>query len=271
MPELPEVETIVRSLRQPLVGRTFADVEVSWSRTVATPSPAELAARLPGQRVEAIGRRGKYLVFSLSRGRELADTLLIHLKMSGWLRLAPADEPVHKHVRAILSLDDGRQLRFRDMRKFGRLYLVADPDEVVGHLGPEPLAKDFSPAELGRLLQKRSRQIKPLLLDQTFLAGVGNIYADESLFRAGLDPRRRANSLSEPEIERLYHGVCQVLSQAIKHGGTDLGNGVYRRGSHREQLRVYGRTEEPCLVCGTPISRIRLGQRSTHFCPRCQT
>ncbi|MDX1521683.1 MAG: bifunctional DNA-formamidopyrimidine glycosylase/DNA-(apurinic or apyrimidinic site) lyase [Anaerolineae bacterium] len=264
MPELPEVETVVRGLRGPLVGRTFTDVAVLWPRTVS-PSIEAIENRLPGQRVEAISRRAKYLQFRLSGG----DTLLIHLKMSGELLIEPANEPPHRHVRAIFGLDNGHQLRFKDMRKFGRIHLVDDPNQVVGKLGPEPLAAEFSLADFQTLFTKRSGRLKPLLLNQEFIAGIGNIYADESCFRAGIDPRRPVNTLSDTELQRLYFAIRESLEAGITHKGASFDE-VYRGGEFQDHFQVYGRANEPCLTCGRPIIRIVLGGRSTHFCSHCQ-
>ncbi len=264
MPELPEVETIVKGLRGPLVGRTFTNVVITWPNTIKTPL-AELQSRLPGQRIEAITRRGKYLQFHLSGG----DTLLIHLKMSGDLLVEPASEPTHQHVRTIFGLDNNHQLRFKDMRKFGRVYLVDDPGQVVGKLGPEPLADDFTGEDFKALFQRRKGRLKPLLLNQEFIAGLGNIYADESCFLAGLDPRRQVDTLSAAELDKLYQAIRQSLKRGIMHKGASLDE-VYRGGEFQDHFQVYGRTNEPCLTCGQPIQRLVLGGRSTHFCTRCQ-
>lgn len=264
MPELPEVETTVRGLRGPLVGRTVIGVTVLWPNSIKTPIP-ELKKRLPGQRIEAITRRGKYLQFHLSGG----DTLFIHLKMSGDLLVEPSDEPPHRHVRTIFDLDNNHQLRFKDMRKFGRVYLVDDPNKVVGKLGPEPLADDFTSEDFKALFQRRKGRLKPLLLNQEFIVGVGNIYANESCFIAKIDPRRRADTLSPKELEGLYHAIRQVLNAGITHKGASLDE-VYRGGEYQDHFQVHARAEEPCFKCGTEIQRIVLGGRSTYFCPQCQ-
>lgn len=264
MPELPEVETVVRGLRGPLVGRTFTKVQVLWPRTVKTSIP-ELEQNLPGQRIEAITRRAKYLQFQLSSGA----TLFIHLKMSGDLLVEPVTDPIHPHVRAIFELDNHHQLRFKDMRKFGRVYLVNDPNQVIGKLGPEPLANEFSVADFSALFKKRSGRLKPLLLNQEFIAGIGNIYADESCAIAGIDPRRQVDSLTVEELTRLYHAIRQALSAGIMHKGASL-DAVYRGGEFQNHFQVYGRTGEPCFTCGREIIRVVLGGRSTHFCSHCQ-
>ena len=265
MPELPEVETVVRGLRQPLVGRTFTGVTVTWPNSIKLPIP-ELRGRLPGQRIEKITRRGKYLQFHLSGG----DTLFIHLKMTGDLLVEPISDPVHPHVRTVFDLDNGHQLRFKDPRKFGRVYLVDDPEQVVGNLGPEPLRDDFTVDDFKALFRKRSGRLKPLLLNQEFIAGIGNIYADESCFIAKIDPRRQVDTLTEAELERLYHAIRQALNAGIMHKGASL-DAVYRGGEFQNHFQAYGRTGEPCLNCGAEIQRIVLGGRSTHFCSQCQT
>lgn len=264
MPELPEVETVVRGLQGPLVGRTFTKVIITWPNSIKTPIP-ELERRLPGQRIEALTRRGKYLQFHLSQG----DTLFLHLKMSGELLVEPASEPLHPHVRTIFDLDNTYQLRFKDQRKFGRVYLVADPAQVIGKLGPEPLANDFTLKDFQALFRRRKGRLKPLLLNQEFIAGVGNIYADESCFLAGLNPHRQVDTLSEAELEKLYHAIRQTLEAGIIFKGASIDQ-VYRGGEFQDHFQVYDRTGEPCLTCGAPIQRVVLGGRSTHFCPNCQ-
>jgi formamidopyrimidine-DNA glycosylase len=264
MPELPEVETVVRGLRGPLVGRTFIGVTVLWPKAIKTPIPG-LKQRLPGQRIEAINRRGKYLRFELSAG----DTLFLHLKMSGDLLVEPVSEPPHHHVRTMFDLDNGHQLRFKDTRKFGRVYLVDDPAIVIGKLGPEPLADDFTSEDFNTLFCKRRGRLKPLLLNQEFIAGIGNIYADESCFLAGINPQRQVDTLSAEELEKLYHAIRQALTQGIMFKGATLDD-VYRGGEFQKHFQVYGRTNQACFTCGSSIQRIVLGGRSTHFCSQCQ-
>ncbi len=271
MPELPEVETVARGLRASLVGRTIVGVEVRWARSVVPPDPATFARRLTGQAVTDVGRRGKWVMIALSGG----DTLLVHLRMTGQLVLEPQECPGDRHVRVLFSLDDGHSLRFSDTRKFGRLWPVDDPADVLGDLGPEPLADDFTAARLREMLARRRGRIKPLLLNQRFLAGLGNIYADEALWRASIHPLRRANTLTPAEVRRLHRAIRYVLRAAIASGGTTLPDAAYqqadgRSGEFAGQLAVYGRAEEPCPRCGTIIERTKVNQRSTHFCPRCQ-
>ena len=271
MPELPEVETVVRNLREPLIGRAFTGVSVLWNRTVARPSVDALRQLLPGLRVRAIQRRAKYLVFELGRGpgETATDYLLIHLKMSGRLDVAPHEKPIDKHDRVIFDLDDGRQLRFNDTRKFGRVCLVADPEEVTGHLGPEPLGEGFTLAAFKKSLAGRAGRLKPLLLDQTFVAGLGNIYADEALWLARLHPLRRADSLSAVEVRALYRGIRRALRDGLRSNGASFDR-VYPGGRYQHSFRVYDRAGQACRRCQQPIRRIVVGQRGTHFCANCQ-
>jgi formamidopyrimidine-DNA glycosylase len=271
MPELPEVETVARGLRASLVGRTIVDVEVHWVRSITAPEPAAFAQRLKGQTVADVGRRGKWIAIALNDG----DTLLVHLRMTGQLLLDSGDRSDDQYARVLFLLDDGRRLRFSDTRKFGRIVLTADPDEVLGELGPEPLADDFTAVRLGELLAGRRGRIKPLLLDQRFLAGLGNIYASEALWRASVHPLRRADSLSPAEVQRLHEALRSVLRAAIAEGGTTLADAAYQQtngqpGEFARKLAVYGREGEPCPRCGMEIERIKVGQRSTYLCPHCQ-
>lgn len=271
MPELPEVETIARELQTALVGHTIVDVQVLWASSVLAPAPTVFAKRLSGQTITDVGRRGKWVVIALASG----DTLLVHLRMSGRLIVESgtgADDP---HLRAIFLLDDERRLSFVDPRKFGRLWLGSDPAEILGQLGPEPLAEEFTAARFKAMLAGQRRRIKPLLLDQRFLAGLGNIYSDEALWRACIHPLRPANTLTPAEVGRLHDSIRAVLRTAIAHGGTTLADGGYRQadgqaGKFIEHLAIYRRTSEPCPRCGTAVERIILGQRGAHYCPHCQ-
>jgi formamidopyrimidine-DNA glycosylase len=270
MPELPEVETIARGLRSSLEGRTIRAVTVDWPRTIAQPPVDEFKARIAGQRVESVGRRGKYLVIALDGG-----CLLIHLKMSGRLRVASAGEPVEDHTHTIFHLDGDRELRFQDVRKFGRVHLVEKPDRVTAALGPEPLDGEFSLDRFRDLLRRRSGRLKSLLMNQEFLAGLGNIYADEALHAARLHPMRKADSLNPDEQTRLHASIRRVLGRAVAGRGTTLDDGGYRdaegrAGDYQDELAVYRRTGEPCYRCGTAITRVIIGGRSSHFCPTCQ-
>jgi formamidopyrimidine-DNA glycosylase len=270
MPELPEVETTARTLRGRVAGRTITAAAVSWPRTAATHPSDELAREVQGRRIEDVGRRGKYVVFTLSRG-----SLLVHLKMTGRLFVVPANQAQDEYVRAWFALDDGHQLRFHDVRKFGRIYLVDDVEQVTGSLGPEPLDGDLTVSAFQDLLARRRGRLKSLLLNQRFVAGLGNIYADEALHRARLHPLRTADSLMPSEQQRLFHAIRDVLGKAVQARGTTLSDGGYldahgRPGSFQAQVAVYGRAGEPCPRCGATIERIVLAQRGTHFCPRCQ-
>lgn len=269
MPELPEVETSVQALRGALLGETFSEARIYWPRHIDRPDPQSFQERIAGLRVEHMGRRGKYMVFGLSGG----ETLIIHLRMTGHLAVVERDAPLQDHTHTILGLASGKELRFRDPRKFGRVYLVRDPQEVLAKLGPEPLSPGFTPGVLAQQLERRSMRLKSLLLDQRFVAGVGNIYADEALFYAGLHPERRADTLSEQEIEALHNAIQKVLRMGIEREGASIDR--YRkpdgtRGDMQNAVAVFRRTGEPCFHCGAPIQRIVLGGRSTHFCPQCQ-
>jgi formamidopyrimidine-DNA glycosylase len=264
MPELPEVETIVRGLRGPCVGQSIERVTINWKRHIAAPGPSQFSKQIKGQRIQSIGRRGKYLVFQLNDA-----TMLIHLKMSGDLTVVPSSDSPDKHAHTVFHFTNGHELRFSDTRKFGKVFLVKDINQVTGKLGPEPLDDDFTAKKLGELLHSRHRAIKALLLDQTVIVGVGNIYSDESLHRAKIHPLRHSDSLSEAEVRALWKSLRSTLSAAILNGGSSI-DWVYRGGQHQNHFRVYGRTGKPCPVCKTPIQRILVAQRSTHFCPNCQ-
>ncbi|MBI3286836.1 MAG: bifunctional DNA-formamidopyrimidine glycosylase/DNA-(apurinic or apyrimidinic site) lyase [Chloroflexi bacterium] len=270
MPELPEVETIRRELRPLVVRRTILRARVSWPRQLRRPSLAVFRGEIRGRRIEELTRRGKFLVFQLSGQR----ALLIHLGMTGALFVEFRARPKDKHTRAIFELEGDQELRFVDPRKFGRIYLVADPAQITGNIGPEPLSNEFTVEVLRQLLRGRKRKLKPLLLDQTFLAGLGNIYADEALWLSRLHPLRRADRLKLPQVERLHSAIQSVLLASLGQGGTSI-DPFYRRpdasqGAYQEGMAVYGREGQACPRCGRPIRRMVLGQRSTHFCARCQ-
>ncbi|MCL4868534.1 MAG: bifunctional DNA-formamidopyrimidine glycosylase/DNA-(apurinic or apyrimidinic site) lyase [Anaerolineae bacterium] len=269
MPELPEVETVVRALRPQLVGRTIQAVRNRWPRHIATPTLDELQARIHGRTFQAIERRAKYIVCHLT-GKE---TLLFHLKMTGHLAVVSALLPENKHSHTIFSLNNDEELRFTDPRKFGRVYLVANIDDLLGGLGPEPLLSDFTPQLLRTRLQKHKRAIKPTLLDQTVIAGIGNIYADEALHEARILPTRPANSLILSELDRLHHGIQKVLRLGIEREGASISQYVKpdgTKGDMQNAVAVFRRTGDVCYRCGRVIERIILGGRATHFCPGCQ-
>jgi len=271
MPELPEAETICRSLRRRIKGKLIKDIKLFWPFLLRDTEPEALLKWI-GARLVQIRRRGKMILIDSDR----KETLLVHLKMTGQLYLAPSEEPGDKHVRLIIKFDgDNLELRFRDVRKFGYLKIFETSCEgrvePLNRLGPEPL--DLSAGEFISLFQGRKGRIKSLLLRQDFLAGLGNIYSDEILFRAGINPERLTGSLSRQELGRLYRAMIIVLAQAIKFRGTsvrDYRDGLGEAGGFQNQLRVYGREGERCYRCRQPIKRKKIGSRSTYFCPHCQ-
>jgi formamidopyrimidine-DNA glycosylase len=274
MPELPEVQTIVNDLNATdLIGATIGRTRVFWPRTIAEPSPAMFCRRLKGRKFTVIRRRGKYLVFET----DSEYTMLLHLRMSGRLHLLSADAPRIKHEHVIITFNDKKQLRFHDTRKFGRIHLTNDPARILGRLGPEPLESGFTANVLADHLRRHKRLLKPLLLDQAFVAGLGNIYVDEALWDAKLHPNRIAATLSMNEIKALHRAIPRVLKRGLKNLGTSLGTGetnfysvARHRGRNKDELKVFRRTDHPCPRCKTGIERIIVGQRSTHICPKCQ-
>jgi formamidopyrimidine-DNA glycosylase len=264
MPELPEVETIARKLKPELVDKTILEANLRWPRTLAYPSAKKFKEQIKGQKILHIGRRAKYLDISLSE-----FNLLIHLRMSGDLFIKEGKIKPEKHDRLILKLTGDKSLVFNDTRKFGRVWLTANPENVLGKLGPEPLSRDFTQQWLHSALHNKHRQLKPLLLDQTFLAGLGNIYTDEALHIAKLHPLAVSDSLTTEQTQALQDAVRKVLKEGIRRNGASI-DWVYRGGEFQNHFRVYDREGKPCPVCGTKIERIVVGQRSTHYCPKCQ-
>ena len=264
MPELPEVETIARGLRPALVGATILDADVRWARTIASPSARKFKEQIRGQKILEVGRRAKFLDLRLS-----TFDLFVHLRMSGDLFIKEGNDPPEKHDRLRLFLSGDKILIFRDTRKFGRAWLTDDPETVIGKLGPEPLSDEFTPGWLYDNLRRRQRQLKPLLLDQAFLAGLGNIYTDESLHRARLHPLAASDSVKRKQAERLWEAIRAVLNEGIRRNGASI-DWVYRGGEFQNYFRVYGREGKACPVCGTKIERLVVGQRGTHICPKCQ-
>ncbi|MBK9384047.1 MAG: bifunctional DNA-formamidopyrimidine glycosylase/DNA-(apurinic or apyrimidinic site) lyase [Planctomycetes bacterium] len=270
MPELPEVETVARQLRPALVGSRVRALELAWSRTLVEDSPGRCAHEISGRRCTAIDRRAKYLLLRFGADR----TLLVHLRMTGRLSVRAEREPVGAWRRAALLLDRARRLDFDDPRKFGRWIWTASPERELAQLGPEPLGSAFDAAWLHAALRARRARLKPLLLDQSFLAGLGNIYVDEALHRARLHPLRSSDSVAAAEAEALHRAIVEVLSEAIEREGSSF-DVFYRTpagepGSFQDSFRVYDRAGEPCVACGAAIVRLEVGQRGTHFCPRCQ-
>jgi len=270
MPELPEVETICRHLRDgnsanpSILGFIIKNAQVLWPRSLATPSVEEFSSRLPGQAIKQISRRGKFSILTLT-----TDTILIHLRMSGDLLVEAVDAAPAVHTRILVNFQNGMRLAFNDTRKFGRMWLVNEPEQVTGDLGPEPLAPNFTADDLYKRLKATRRQLKPLLLDQTFLAGLGNIYVDESLNLAHLHPLENSQCINEQQTMCLWNSIRQVLNAAILRNGASI-DWVYRGGDFQNYFRAYDREGKACLDCGTPIQRIKVGQRGTHFCPQCQ-
>lgn len=270
MPELPEVETIVNTLKNgngdkpSILAMEIEDTRLLWERSLAEPNPQEYKSCIPGQKIEDIDRRGKFIRFSLSN-----NFLLIHLRMSGSLDLQEGNKKLSKHTRMIINLKSGWSLVFIDPRKFGRIWLTSDPGKILNKLGPEPLDKSFKTEDFYKKLQGHHRQIKPLITDQKFLAGLGNIYSDEALHNAGIHPLTPSDALSQKQSGNLLQSIREVLTEGIRLNGTSI-DWVYQGGDFQDQLRVYRRTGEPCPVCDEPIQRIVVGQRGTHFCPQCQ-
>jgi formamidopyrimidine-DNA glycosylase len=274
MPELPEVETVARDLRRRLLppgggpGPEITGARVGWVRTLRDEDPARFAAGVTGRRVEAIGRRGKQLVLDLSGGAFLT----VHLKMTGQLFVVQASLARDPYERFALALDDGRELRFRDIRKFGRVGLYGADDDPFDEVGPEPLDPRFTLREFRKRIRGRRARLKPLLVDQAFIAGVGNIYADEALWRSRLHPLRTARTLRPADERALYRHVVAVLAQAVERRGSSIDDYTAPDGDGemQEHLDVYQRTGQPCRRCARPIRRIVIGIRATHFCSWCQ-
>lgn len=275
MPELPEVETVRRSLIPYLEGRVIRDLSVFWKRAVHGSGAAALRERLVGRRIVALERRAKYLTLRLDRG-----FLLIHLRMTGKLYPAPELPAVRKHLSAALALDapapGGAWLLFEDQRRFGRLFYFADEQaysQFSERFGPEPLGAEFTADWLTHELKQHRRQIKPLLLDQEFIAGLGNIYVDESLWMAGIHPLARSDRVRPDRAARLHHSIREVLAASIKANGTTFLNFKFlggKSGGYTDQLLVFSRQGEACPRCGALIQKLRVAQRGTHICPRCQ-
>jgi formamidopyrimidine-DNA glycosylase len=276
MPELPEVETVRRGLAATVVGRPLGPVVVTGQRTVRRTSPAAVVKGLRGRTIVAAQRRGKYLMLPLDD----AKLLVVHLRMSGQLRLAPEGSPRPKHTHVVVGLDRDEELRFVDPRTFGEVVVVDParlPEEAPGIAGLGPDAWDdlASPGDLAPVLMARSRALKPLLLDQHAIAGLGNIYTDEVLHRAGLSPWRASSSLSPSEVERLHGVLRAVLGEAIEARGSTLGDDQYvdlagGGGTFQQRHLAYGREGQPCGGCGGPIARVKWAGRSTFWCPTCQ-
>ena len=275
MPELPEVETIRRQLTERIPGRRLDRLDVADPLITAPELPEALAARIMGQVIERVDRRGKYLLLRLDEG----DTLALHLRMTGrlhWRPGTPADGE-ERFLRALFTLDDGSTLTFGDQRRFGRMWVIpAGTDERAywrGRVGIEPLAAGFTTDHLARVLTGRRVGIKAALLNQALVAGIGNMYADEALFRAGIHPEESAGEVDRARIKRLHRGIRDTLRTAIREGGASIDtyrDGLGNQGQMQEQLRVHRHRDDPCPTCGTTIVKTTVAQRGTYWCPRCQ-
>ena len=273
MPELPEVETIVRDLRPHLVGRTITQTQLLRDSVLKFPDPGTFQAGTQGREVASVRRRGKFILIGLRAG----ENLVVHLGMTGSLTLQSPAEPRLPHTHLLLDLDDGRQLRFRDARRFGRLLLghpgLLQRVGVMPRLGPDPLSPGFAQSGVAKVLGRSRRPIKAALLDQAVLAGCGNIYADEACFLARIRPDRRSNSLKPAESRRLLAALSVVMREAIRRRGSsfsDYRDGFGAKGEAYESLFVYGRGGLPCVRCGSLLQQTRIGGRTTVYCPKCQ-
>ncbi|ARW07842.1 DNA-formamidopyrimidine glycosylase [Bacillus atrophaeus] len=273
MPELPEVETVRRTLTGLVRGKTIKSVEIRWPNIIKRPAePEEFARNLIGETIQSIGRRGKFLLFHLDH-----FVMVSHLRMEGKYGLHQAEVPDDKHVHVVFTMTDGTQLRYRDVRKFGTMHLFHPGEEMrelpLSQLGPEPDDKEFTDAYLKERLMKTNRAVKTALLDQKAVVGLGNIYVDEALFRAGIHPETKANQLSAKKIKKLHEEIKNTLQEAIDAGGSTVRSYINSQGEiGMFQLRhfVYGKKDKPCKTCGTMISKIVVGGRGTHFCAKCQ-
>lgn len=277
MPELPEVETTAALIRPHVIGRRIHGAEVAWERSLGGATPREFDRAVTGAELAVVRRRAKWVVMDLERGGRPAGALLCHLRMTGRL-VVDGDAGEQPYQRVALRLTgvggEATRLRFLDVRKFGRFKFVEDPEEALGDLGPEPLGDAFTAAWFRAALKGRDRALKPLLLDQTFLAGLGNIYVDESLFRAGLHPLRPASRVPGPKADLLHGAIREVLAEAVEREGSSF-DAFYRTpegqpGQYQHLFQVYGRDGQPCPRCGRPIKKLVVGQRGTHICTRCQ-
>ncbi|RYG74884.1 DNA-formamidopyrimidine glycosylase [Lentibacillus lipolyticus] len=273
MPELPEVETIKETLKRFVINKTIANVSVYWPNIVKRPDDAErFKHQLAGQTIRDISRKGKFLLFQLD------DTVLVsHLRMEGKYSVHPAFEPVKKHTHVILAFNDGEELRYNDVRKFGTMHLFDKGEELshkpLNQLGPDPFDQAFTAEYLYQRLKRTERAIKTVLLDQTVVAGLGNIYVDETLFKANVHPLRKADKLKKREVKAIWEAAIATLREAVEMGGTTIRSYVNSQGDmgmFQQELFVYGRENEPCKMCGKPIVKMKIGGRGTHVCVVCQ-
>ena len=273
MPEMPEVEIIRRYLDKMVQGQQIMSVDIVLPRMIKWPEPEKFRSLVTGQRIESMARRGKYLLMKLTGGREV----VFHLRMTGRLVYEPEGVNHDSHARVIFKLGNGASLVYGDTRTLGTIHGLQAGErwrlKGLSEMGPEPLSDDFTAEYLQGVAQKRKGAIKSFLLNQKYISGIGNIYADEALFLAGIHPQRPANMLTETECRKLAAAVNDVIAAGIADGGTtfrDYQNGAGGKGGHQEHLYAYGRTGQPCRKCGTPMERITVGGRGTHFCPQCQ-
>jgi formamidopyrimidine-DNA glycosylase len=272
MPELPEVENVKNALNQFLPGKLIKDVKIYWENIIKHPETEEFIIRLRGQTFEKVYRRGKFLIFYLNE-----DVLISHLRMEGKYGLYRSEEPADKHTHVIFEFSDGTELRYRDVRKFGTMHLypkgTEENNDPLNKLGIEPLSETLTAALMKKLFSNRKRNIKAVLLDQTILAGLGNIYVDEVLFQAGIHPETPANKLSLNRLKKLKAAITDILSESVKYGGSTIRsytNSMGEEGGYQLKLYVYGRKNEACRICGTEIERLVVAGRGTHICNSCQ-
>lgn len=272
MPELPEVETVRKGLVRLVKGKTITKVTILWPKIIGEPDALIFAAMLKNQEIQDIQRRGKFLIFKLTD-----YDLISHLRMEGKYEYFTTEAPLTKHTHVVFSFSDGSQLQYHDVRKFGRMVLVEKNQSTsykgIMQLGPEPIAESFDIDAFKQGLKKSQKAIKPLLLDQRLVTGLGNIYVDEALWEAKIHPQQAANTLTNKEILLLHQAIIDVLARAVAAGGTTIRtylNALGEAGKFQVSLHVYGQTGKPCDRCGTPIKKIKVAQRGTHFCPACQ-
>lgn len=272
MPELPEVENVRNGLKQLITGKRITSVRVLWANIIKDPSVSEFTRRVEGQTIEDIRRRGKFLIFVLTK-----DVLISHLRMEGKYRLGGPEVPLTKHTHVVFELDSKEELRYLDVRKFGKMSLVEkeklDSHPSIKDLGPEPTDETLETAHLVKALKKTERPVKACLLDQKIVVGIGNIYADEILYDAYVHPERKGKDLNSKEIKRLRDSIISIMNKAVEKGGTTIrtyANAFGAQGSYQDYLSVYGKTGEACPRCQHTIEKIKVAQRGTHFCPQCQ-
>lgn len=273
MPELPEVETVRKGLEKLVVGKTIKEVTVLWPRIIESPVTEVFESQLIGQKIEKMARRGKFLIFKLTN-----YDMISHLRMEGKYETHVPEDTRDKHTHVIFTFTDNTELRYLDVRKFGRMVLVEKDQgskyKGILALGPEPIPAQFKLNDFRIGLKRHHKAIKPLLLDQRLVTGLGNIYVDEALWEAKIHPEQPANTLKPKEIESLYYAIIDVLGRAVEAGGTTIRsylNALGEAGTFQISLNVYGQTDKPCPRCTTPIKKIKVAQRGTHFCPKCQT